>query len=489
MNRIKSIMFVGTGSDVGKSVINAGFGRIFKQDGYSPAPFKAQNMALNSFPTKDGLEIGRAQAVQAEACGIDCTVEMNPVLLKPTGNMSSQVILHGKSVGNRSAREYFVGEDRKKLFKDAMSSYYKLDKKFNPVVVEGAGSISEVNLWDKDITNMRVAVDGDIPTYLVADIDKGGVIGSVYGSILLLPEEQRRLIKGIIINKFRGDITLFEEGKRIIKDLTGVPVVGVIPYYKDIFIEQEDSVVVDRLQHASIKNKINIAIPLLKHMSNFTDFDLLSQVDDVNLFYTMDQNELIAADIVIIPGSKNTISDMQHLKDSGMAIALTRRFNAQKPIYGICGGYQMMGEKIFDPEGVEGETEEIDALGFLPTTTTLQGSKKTEQCKFTFNGDISGKGYEIHMGTTDSESPSPLNILSTGEADGYKLNDKVWGTYIHGIFDNREIVESILKVVSSKDLEIESYQEIKDKNFDKLAALIRESVDMDYIYETLKIDA
>ncbi len=277
MKKLRPVMFVGTGSDVGKSVINAAFCRIFKQDGYQPAPFKAQNMSLNSYATPNGLEIGRAQAVQAEACGIDCSVEMNPVLLKPTSNQSSQIVLNGKPIGNQTALEYFMQTDRDMLFAEAMKSWYKLAEKYNPIVIEGAGSISEINLWEKDITNMRVALETNAATYLIADIDKGGIFGSIYGTMQLLPQNERELIKGFIINKFRGDISLFTEGKKMLEELTGIPIVGIIPYYRDIFIDDEDSVVLDKKQAISSDNKINIVVVLLKHMSNFTDFNVLER--------------------------------------------------------------------------------------------------------------------------------------------------------------------------------------------------------------------
>jgi adenosylcobyric acid synthase len=253
-------MFVGTGSDVGKSIINAAFCRIFKQDGYSPAPFKAQNMSLNSFATTEGLEIGRAQAVQAEAAGIPCSVDMNPILLKPLSNMNAQVVLNGKPLGNKSAQEYFLGTDREFLFNEAMKAFSRLEEKFNPIVVEGAGSISEINLRDKDITNMRVAIEKNADVYLVADIDRGGVFASVYGTIQLLTKEEKKQLKGIIINKFRGDIKLFEEGKKMMEELCKLPVVGIVPYYNNIIIEDEDSVVLDKKLRQKQEGKVNIAV-------------------------------------------------------------------------------------------------------------------------------------------------------------------------------------------------------------------------------------
>ena len=478
-------MFVGTGSDVGKSVINAGFCRVFLQDGYSPAPFKAQNMSLNSYATADNLEIGRAQAVQAEACGIPCRVEMNPVLLKPTNYLTSQVVLNGKPSANKSASEYFNDTDRDALFDEVMQSYDKLAEDYNPIVIEGAGSISEVNLWKKDIVNMRVALRSRAATFLVADIDRGGVFASVYGSILLLPQEERDAIKGIIINKFRGDIALFEDGKRIIEELTGKPVVGVIPYFRDIFIEEEDSVVIDNKQQAADKNKVNIGVVLLKHMSNFTDFNMLEQTEGVNLYYTDNKQELEKADIIIIPGSKNTISDLQALNEKGLSEVILKHHQAGKPVYGICGGYQMMGKKVLDPHHIEGNIEEINGLGILPVTTIIEDGKQTRQCRFSFvNGQASGDGYEIHAGVT--ESNRPLCELQNGEKDGYFLNNKTWGSYIHGIFDNASVINQILQTVNPNLEAITDYKAKKEEGYNKLAELIRENVDMEYVYDVMK---
>jgi adenosylcobyric acid synthase len=479
-------MFVGTGSDVGKSVINAAFCRIFKQDGYSPAPFKAQNMSLNSYATSDGLEIGRAQAVQAEACGIPCRVEMNPVLLKPTSYQTSQVVLNGKPIGNKSAKEFFLETDRNRLFAEAMKAFDTLHNEYSPVVVEGAGSISEMNLWDKDITNMRVATHANIPTFLIADIDKGGVFASLYGSIKLLPQEERDCIKGIIINKFRGDIDLFQEGKEILEKITGKPVVGIIPYFRDIFIEQEDSVVLDQKNNTATKNKINVAVVLLPHMSNFTDFDVLSKIPEVNLYYSAKTSEIDKADMVIIPGSKNTIADLQFLNTTRLSKTIQRKAKAGKQVYGICGGYQMLGMKIKDPLGVEGDTKEIEGLGILPVETELTKEKKTEQCTFRFlDSKEECTGYEIHMGISAAKHSRPL--CNIGKAsDGYFLNDRVWGTYIHGIFDNIPVVQHALQQIQPKIKIDFNYKTFKDAEFDRLANLVRKNVDMNYIYRQLK---
>lgn len=485
--KLRPILFVGTGSDVGKSVLNAAFCRIFLQDGYRPAPFKAQNMSLNSFATPDGLEIGRAQAVQAEACGIPCQVEMNPVLLKPTGDKNAQVVLNGKPFKNQSAAEYFLGTDRDGLFQEAMKSFYKLAESFNPIVGEGAGSISEINLWDKDITNMRVAVATNAATYLIADIDKGGVFGSVYGTMQLLPQNERDLIEGIIINKFRGDIALFESGKTMLEKLTGKPVVGIIPYFRDIHIEQEDSVVVDLKTRSAKQNKVNVAVVLLKHMSNFTDFDAFEQINEVHVFYTANPEELLRADVVIIPGSKNTISDMQHLKQTGLAATIHHMHKNGTQIIGICGGYQMMGREIQDPHHVEGDIESMPGLGILPIVSVLSQDKITEQCAFTFmNNAEQCHGYEIHMGHSYANEAHPVCKINGTVNDGYCLNEKTWGSYVHGIFDNPVVLQHVLAIAGNKETIHFNPKEFKEEQYNNLATLVRKHVDMDAIYKALK---
>lgn len=488
MKRLRPIMFVGTGSDVGKSVVNAGFCRIFKQDGYSPAPFKSQNMSLNSFATVDELEIGRAQAVQAEACGIKCSTDMNPILLKPTTDMNSQVVLNGKPIGNRSARDYFSKNLRGELFLEVQKAFDRLESRYSPIVMEGAGSISEINLWDKDIVNMSMASYADAATYLIADIDKGGVFASVYGSIQLLPENYQKLIKGVIINKFRGDISLFDDGRKILEELTGVPVVGVLPYFRDIVIEQEDSVVLDyKKSEDLVANDVKIAVVLLRSMSNFTDFNMLELTDGVNLVYVASASEISSADIVIIPGSKNTISDLKSLRDRGLVKAIKEHYSAGKPLYGICGGYQMMGEMVYDPEAIEGTTEAMAGLGIFPISTTIKDGKITRQCSFAMvKSGAKGTGYEIHSGETISNSP--LCRFEDGTFDGYYESEKCWGSYIHGIFDNREVIEQILQQVTKKRVKVEDYAAMKERNYNLLADRIRENIDLKYIYKTLELE-
>lgn len=481
-------MFVGTGSDVGKSIINAGFCRIFKQDGYSPAPFKAQNMSLNSFAGIDGLELGRAQAVQAEACGIEPLSEMNPILLKPTSYQNAQVVLNGKPIGNQSAKEYFLGTDRDALFAEAMKAYEKLARQYNPMVIEGAGSISEINLRDKDITNMRVALAVNAAVILIADIDRGGVFGSFYGTLELLPPEERALVKGILINKFRGDIDLFAEGRQLLEHLTGVPVVGVVPYFQDIHIDDEDSVVIDHKSGKTQADRVNVAVVLLRHMSNFTDFNVLERVPEINLFYTANPEEIEKADVVIIPGSKNTIADLEILRKSGLAKAILNSHQKGSAVYGICGGYQMMGREIHDPEQVEGSASYMPGLGILPVVTTLTAEKRTVQSAFTFRSEPeSCRGYEIHMGQTESLGGEPLANLSDGSTDGCFLNSKTWGTYLHGIFDNLSVIQSVLNACGKEaQLQEFNYQEYKNEQYNKLANHIRQCCDLEYVYGILE---
>ncbi|MDE6503486.1 MAG: cobyric acid synthase, partial [Muribaculaceae bacterium] len=324
MKRLSPIMLGGTGSDVGKSLIATGLCRIFLQDGYRPAPFKAQNMALNSYATSDGREIGRAQAVQAEAAGIECSTDMNPILLKPSGEMRSQVVINGVPHGDREAYQYFRKEGKEELRKVAHEAFDRLASNFNPVVLEGAGSIAELNLKDGDIVNMSMAEYADANVILVADIDRGGVFASAYGSIMLQDASARRRIKGIIVNKFRGDLRLFDDGRRMMEKVCGVPVLGVVPVATHIHIEEEDSVAIAGKGRGAVGGKVNVAVVLLKHISNFTDFDVLERRPEVNLYYAAEPEDLSAADIVIVPGSKNTQDDLLNLRKSGMSDAICK---------------------------------------------------------------------------------------------------------------------------------------------------------------------
>jgi len=485
---LRPVMFVGTASDVGKSIITAGFCRIFKQDGYQPAPFKAQNMSLNSYATPEGLEIGRAQAVQAEAAGISCHTDMNPVLLKPTSDKASQVVLHGKPVGTQTAYDYFMGNNRQELFTEVKKAFDRLSQKYSPVVMEGAGSISELNLKHRDITNLRMARHAGAAVYLVGDIDRGGIFASLYGTLTLLTPEEKSLIKGIIINKFRGDSRLFGEGRQMIADLCGVPVVGVLPYFQDLYIEAEDSVALKQKYQSAVVGKVNIAVIQLNRMSNFTDFDRLEHDPRVNLYYTNQPAEIAKADVVLLPGSKNTIEDLIAIKNNGVAQAIYEAYKKEKTIIGICGGYQMMGEQVEDPHGVESSTTQVPGLGLLPVRTVLQPEKTTRQCAFTYreNPEVC-KGYEIHMGqTTFSDGPSPVNSFNDGRTDGFFLNRKCWGTYLHGILDNTAVVNDILADYTTIAGKAFDYQQYKEEQYDKLAALIRTHIDISQVYSHLQ---
>ncbi len=483
-------MFVGTASDVGKSVITAGFCRIFKQDGYQPAPFKAQNMSLNSYATPEGLEIGRAQAVQAEAAGLPCHTDMNPVLLKPTNDRSSQVILNGKPIGNQSAYDYFMGNDRAELFTAVTQAFDRLANRHSPIVMEGAGSISELNLKHRDITNLRIAQHAGAATYLIGDIDRGGLFGSVYGTIALLTPDERALIKGIIINKFRGDARLFDDGRRMLEELTGVPVVGMLPYFRDIAIEQEDSVVLEQKARSMVTGKVNVAVVLLKRMSNFTDFDRLERDPRVNLFYTHQPDDIAQADIVILPGSKNTIDDLLTIKNNGIARTIVDAHKQGKTVIGICGGYQMLGDIVEDPDQVEGTIEALPGLGLLPVRTILQPVKTTQQRDFTYRQMAEPcRGYEIHMGQTDvMGTPNPVAQLDNGQPDGYFLHDRCWGTYLHGILDNDVVVNALLSPYTTESTNASfDYAQFKEQQYDRLADLIRQHVDMNQIYASMRV--
>lgn len=487
-------MFAGTGSDVGKSIITAAFCRIFLQDGYRPAPFKAQNMALNSFATPDGLEIGRAQAVQAEAAGVPCHTDMNPLLLKPCSDKTSQVVLHGKPIGNRSALEYFRKDRHDQLRGEVYAAFDRLAERYHPVVMEGAGSISEINLRETDLVNLPMAIHARAHVILVADIDRGGVFASVYGSIMLLNEEERRHIKGILINKFRGDMRLFESGIKMMESLCGIPVIGVVPYYNDIYIEEEDSVMLQTKNLQATVGKINVAVILLRHLSNFTDFNALERDPRVHLYYTNNTDEVRKADIILIPGSKSTLSDLYELRRNGVAQSILQAHRNGCTVMGICGGYQLMGQEICDPDHVEGTIDRLPGLGLLPVITQIQQEKVTRQVSFRFNDTKEiCTGYEIHMGTTkpvDGVEESPLNRLDDGTNDGFFIDQKCIGTYIHGILDNAAVIDFLLAPYAEKLKQTSfDYQAFKEEQYNKLAAHVRKHINLPLVYQILETDA
>lgn len=488
--KLSPLMLAGTGSDVGKSVIAAGFCRIFLQDGYCPAPFKAQNMALNSYATPDGLEIGRAQATQAEAAGVPCHTDMNPILIKPTTDQQGQVIINGKVSGNEEAAAYFNRRRFGVLREVVHQAFDRLSTKYNPIVMEGAGSISEINLRETDIVNLSMAEYAKARVILVADIDRGGVFASVYGSIMLLTEEERKLVRGILINKFRGDISLFQLGVKMMEELCGIPVLGVVPYYQDIYIEEEDSLALSSRNVYAGENKVNVAVVLLRHLSNFTDFKALELDPRVHLYYTNKASEIEKADIILLPGSKNTLSDLMEIRNNGVAQSIMRSYQKGASVVGICGGLQLMGEEIADPMQVEGAIERMPGLGLLPVSTVMEGEKITRQVEFKFlDRSDRCKGYEIHMGRTTPREDAdiqPLNQLQDGSWDGWYVNERCYGSYMHGLLDNQVVRDYLLAPYIDKLTEKFDFEAFKEEQYNKLAAHIRAHVDIAKVYEILK---
>ena len=447
----KAIALFGTGSDVGKSILSAGLCRLLRRDGRSVAPFKAQNMSLNSSVTPEGGEIGRAQALQAEACGIPPHVDMNPILLKPESDTCSQVIVRGKVQTKLDAAAYL--QSRPSLFEVVRDSYERLARQYEVIVIEGAGSAAEVNLRDRDLVNWPVAHLGDAGVVLIADIDRGGVFAQVIGTLDLLTEEERRRMIGIVINKFRGDRALFEDGVAYIEQRAGVPVLGVIPFLRPLYLDQEDALQIDlRRSKPFAPPLVNVAVLLLPHMSNFTDFNAFLNEPDVAVRYSSSPAHLVGADVIIIPGTKNTLADLEYLKQHGLHHALQAHVQRGMELVGICGGYQMLGRSIDDPYAVEAGGNAL-GLGFLDIATTLQTDKVTTLVEgvalhIDHPSPLSVRGYHIHMGETSRHGHGPSFRLTkvSGQRAGDSLIDIVsdgavredgliWGTYIHGLFD------------------------------------------------------
>ena len=441
-SRVRSLAILGTGSDVGKSLVAAGICRLLHRAGVKVVPFKAQNMSLNSFVTLEGGEMGRAQVLQAQACGLQPHVDMNPILLKPEADHASQVIVQGKVWARQEAREYF--EKKVTLFEFVKESYERLSPRYKVVVIEGAGSAAEINLRDRDIVNWSVVEMAEASVVLVADIDRGGVFAQVIGTIDLLTPEERQRVIGVVINKFRGDVKLFDEGVKMIEQRTGIPVLGVLPYLKNLELDQEDSVEIERYRTTPfLPTTVNVAVLLLPHMSNFTDFNQLVAESDVSLRYVRSPDELNGADVVIIPGSKTTIADMKYLKNEGFKHAISNQVKSGAEIVGVCGGFQMLGRQIADPRGVEGGGA-TDGLGLLDIMTELIVNKKTTQViahplHIHSTAECAVAGYEIHMGVTKAKGLQPSFRIDEGSEtafDGACSEDgRVWGTYIHGVFD------------------------------------------------------
>ena len=488
-------------SNAGKSLLAAGLCRIFKQDGYRVAPFKSQNMALNSFITEDGLEMGRAQVMQAEAAGIRPSVLMNPILLKPTNDVGSQVIVNGEVLGTMSARDYF--KYKKTLVPDVMKAYNALAEDNDIIVIEGAGSPAEINLKDEDIVNMGMAKMAKAPVLLVGDIDRGGVFAQLIGTVELLEDDEKAMVKGLIINKFRGDKTILDPGVVMLEERSGIPVVGVAPYL-DIQVEDEDSLTerFDRKQEAGV---IDIAVVRTPRISNFTDFNPFESIPGVSLRYVKHPRDLHSPDMIILPGTKNTMGDLIWMRESGMEAAVLKEASRGKLIFGVCGGYQMLGETLSDPHGVENGGS-MKGMGLLPMETVF-AEKKTRTRVQGYFGQLSGvfaplsgaeiEGYEIHMGESILKDNAGTATKITDSVSGKKKEEgafagNVCGTYIHGVFDKEASAEAIIRVIGEKKgIDVENmtgvdFAAFKEQQYDILAAELRKHLDMKKIYEILE---
>lgn len=482
----KVIMLQGTMSNAGKSLLAAGLCRILKQDGYRTAPFKSQNMALNSFITQEGLEMGRAQVMQAEAAGVPPLVCMNPILLKPTSNTGSQVIVDGEVIGNMSAREYF--SYKRKLIPVIRRAFRRLQETADIIVIEGAGSPAEINLRQNDIVNMGLAELVDAPVLLIGDIDRGGVFAQLLGTLMLLEKEEKERVKGLIINKFRGDASILEPGVRMLEERGGVPVTGVVPYM-NLSLEDEDSLTerFDRKKRALI----DIAVIRFPRISNFTDLNVFEQLPEVSVRYVSGVSELKHPDLLVLPGSKNTMGDLKWMRENGLEAAV-KKLSEQIPVFGICGGYQMLGRAVSDPEGAE-EDGSMRGMELLPVSTVLEKEKLRRQVVGRVNetggffSALSGleyEGYELHMGRTEGPDSEGKVLCSDGR--------NVYGTYVHGFFDKGEIADAVVKTLARhRGLSLESgaprdYRSFKETQYDLLAATLRQHLNMEEIYGMLR---
>ena len=498
MKKAKAIMVQGTGSGVGKSIITSALCRIFFQDGFTVAPFKSQNMALNSFVTESGGEIGRAQATQAIACKLRPSVHMNPILIKPTSNTGAQIIVHGKPVNNMSVYQY--KEYKKTVFGKVRESYKVLANENDVIVIEGAGSPAEINLKSHDLVNMRVAKLASAPVILIGDIDKGGVFAWLIGTLELLTKEERKRVKGFIINKFRGDKRLLMPGLRFLEKHTGIKVLGVLPYYKDIKIPEEDCLPEEERRSRNTKvKKIRISVVRLPHMSNFDDFDALEKECDVSLRYVDNAADLDNADVIILPGTKNSIEDLRLIRKAGFAKKILSILAKKKKvrIIGICGGYQIMGEKISDKHHIETKNKSIKGLGILPVNTELRKEKTLSQVKaedFVYGCKITG--YEIHHGMTKVLKKAKPMFMRTHfmnkkvkRNDGVNIEDgRCWGSYIHGIFNHDQFRWNFLSEIRKQKGWPPITRNVRhdvDGEINKLSDLFRKNIDMKQLHKIL----
>ncbi|MEZ3487534.1 MAG: cobyric acid synthase [Lachnospiraceae bacterium] len=497
----RSIMIQGTMSNAGKSILVGGLCRVLHQDGFRAAPFKSQNMALNSFITKEGLEMGRAQVMQAEAAGIEPEAAMNPILLKPTNDTGSQVIVNGEAVGVMSASEYY--RKKTEYIPDILKAYHRLEEACDVIVIEGAGSPAEINLKENDIVNMGLAKMVDAPVLLVGDIDRGGVFAQIVGTMELLEEEERRRIKGVIINKFRGDKEILRPGLEMLTERTKIPVCGVVPYFY-LDIDDEDSLT-ERFARKGKNGRVDIAVIRLPRISNFTDFAPLEGMEDVTLRYVGSAGEFGSPDAVMLPGTKNTIADLLWLRQSGLEAKILRHSDQGRLVFGICGGYQMLGESIEDPQGLE-QKGSVRGLGLLPMKTRFAPEKTRTRVKGYFQeiggllgglNQVEAEGYEIHMGVSETRGKRMLRLTDTvtqgaPKEDGL-CTDHVYGCYVHGIFDRAEVAAAVVgallrqKGYCGEGVKAVNQSEYKEEQYDKLAKIVRENVDMDAVYRMIGI--
>ena len=493
MNKATCIMVQGTMSGAGKSLLCAALCRIFAQDGYRVAPFKSQNMALNSFVTRAGLEMGRAQVVQAQAAGVEPDVRMNPILLKPSSDVGSQVIVNGEVRGQMKASEYF--RTKRQLVPDILKAYDSLAEEADVIVIEGAGSPAEINLKSEDIVNMGLAEMVDAPVLLVGDIDRGGVFAQLYGTVELLEEKERRRIKGLVINKFRGDVEILRPGLSMLEEKTHLPVVGVVPYLK-VDIEDEDSLS-QRLEMRDGKKPLDAAIIRLPHLSNFTDFMPLEQHPLLGVRYVSNAHELGTPDLILLPGTKNTVDDLLWLRQCGLEAALLRLAGKGTPVLGVCGGYQMLGQTLADPTGSEsGRPQTLRGLGLLPTRTVVTGQKHRTQDTAAVTAAPFAcavlTGYQIHTGRTEVQGV-PFCTLADGTPEGC-VQDNVFGTYLHGLFDTGELTEKLVallcrrKGIAPDSAALIPMEQYRQQQFDLLADGVRGALDLDAVYAAMGLE-
>jgi len=481
----EALMVQGTTSDAGKSVLVAGLCRVLARKGIKVAPFKPQNMALNSAVTLDGGEIGRAQAVQAQACGVEPSVHMNPVLLKPNSDTGAQVIIQGRAITNMEATGY---HDYKKVAMDSvMDSFERLTDQYQSVMIEGAGSPAEINLRANDIANMGFAEKADVPVIIVADIDRGGVFAHLYGTLALLSPSEQARVKGFVINRFRGDIKLLESGLDWLEEKTGKPVIGVLPYLHGLNLEAEDAITADQIKTS--QSLFKVKVPVVTRISNHTDFDPLRLNPSIDFQYVRKGESLQGADLIILPGSKSVRADLDFLRSQGWDKDIQRHVRLGGKVMGICGGYQMLGQVIADPNGIEGPAGQSDGLGYLSVKTLLESDKQLKQVVGTLALDqsrVKVTGYEIHAGTSQVDDIQPVTLEPNGISDGaISPCNQIFGTYLHGIFEQQQAAELIMAWAGCEEIAEVDFNALKEEGIDRIADAIEAHLDLKKLWPEL----